>query len=148
MNVKEAIKKVLDEGSVNARKDYFLTSCFTTLSSAGEKPSSWVVNFYNPDSGMVLDFYVSSSVEKPGESPAMKKMQKLDLDSVHFSLQDIMKKVKVTADAVKILIFLHKKHKWTINIIGKQLRVKSFEFDARTGKKIGEKDISLVSGHK
>ncbi len=147
MKVDDAIKRVLDEGRVRARKDYFLASCFTTLHGK-EAPKEWIVNFYNPEKKTILDFYVSDEVREESETPALKTMKPLELDKVKTELKDILDKVTISKGVMKVLVFLHKKHIWTVNIVGKDMQVDSIEFDAESGTMLKKKKMSLVSDRK
>ncbi|MBI5347022.1 MAG: hypothetical protein HZB66_00230 [Candidatus Aenigmarchaeota archaeon] len=147
MNVKDAIKRVLDEGGIKARKDYFLASCFTTLKGA-EEPSEWIVNFYNPKKKTIVDFYVSSDIKEGGEAPALKPTKPLEPDNVKVELAEVLKNVSIMKGAIKTLVFLHKKHVWTINVIGRSMDVASWEFDARNGELLGKKKTSLILNRK
>ena len=139
MKLAEAIELAEKDENVRKLKGYFLVSCFAIIKD--NNIDEWILHYLNPNSKKIVDCFVGSDVKIGEAMPATGKMDRLEMKNIKISDEQALKKIKKTG---QVLMVLHKKKLWTVNVIGKNLSVTSYDIDAETGKIVREETSSLV----
>lgn len=154
MKLKEAAEKAGKNENVRKLKGCFLSSGFACLSDDNKTVNEWTILYYNTKRRTVVDCFVNDRFVTVGEeTPAIKDMQELDIDSVVISVEEALDIVDkhFKRKTINILISLHMKEfdgknltVWTIGMIAPDISVTSFDIDANTGKILKEETTRLI----
>ena len=149
MEIKTAIEKAQQNDDVKQLHDYFPGSCFACIKKAGEEVKDWTLLYYDPKTDKAIDVFVNEKfVTVSKETRLVNKIKKPDFSDLKITIGHALEIAQnnFTRSTINILITLHKKDElvWTINMIGVDLSVISYDIDAKTGKIVHEESASLI----
>jgi hypothetical protein len=149
MEIKDAIKRAENSNDVKNLHGYFLGSCFACVKTSDEEIKDWTLLYYDPKTDRAIDCFVNEKfVTVSKETRPVSRISKPDFSGLDVTIQHALETAqnKFAKSTINILITLHRKDTlvWTINMIGKDLAVITYDIDAKTGKIVYEESTSLI----
>ena len=132
-------------------KNAYLSSC-VLINEPGTK-ELWHFDFYLPKANKITTFIVGENITVEEDQKIFeqshKKLKKINLDEVKFSLSDIYKFIdKNFSDKkfLKIIIILQnlKTLLWNLSLLGNDFNLINVKVDAKTGKVVEQSTTSML----
>ena len=149
MEITEAINRAQTSKDVKKLKDYFLASCFACVKKPDEIINDWTLLYYDPKTKKAIDCFVNEKfVTVSKETRPVSEITEPILGDLKIPIERALETAqnKFGKTTINILITLHQKTSlvWTINMIGADLSVITYDIDAKSGKITGEESTSLI----
>jgi uncharacterized membrane protein YkoI len=149
MEIAEAIRRAQESADVKKLKDYFLASCFACVKKTDEIINDWTLLYYDPKTEKAVDCFVNDKyVTVSKETRPVSKINEPILGDLKITIERALEiaQNRFAKSTINILITLHQKSAltWTINMIGADLSVITYDIDAKNGKVTGEESTSLI----
>ncbi|MBI4019367.1 MAG: hypothetical protein HY364_03870 [Candidatus Aenigmarchaeota archaeon] len=143
----KAVKIAGESEKTKRLENYFLGSLFA---SVHESIGEWTLHFYNPKTHTTVNCTVheNGTVEVEAETPALSKLEKLDIATVKISPEKAVQiaVADYSMPPVQTLLTLAMKAGvpvWTVSIISSALSVNSYDVSAEEGV-LKEKRIATI----